>query len=63
MIIDTHCHMWMEEWIEKDMLKVIESVQESLGLADLGNIIRSDVERLIADMDEAGLRSPPRTRR
>lgn len=55
MIVDAHCHMWLEEWIEKDMLKVIESVQESLGLKDLGNIMRGDVERLIADMDEAGI--------
>ncbi len=55
MIIDAHCHMWLEEWIEKDMLKVLESVQDSLGLRDLANIMQGDVERLIADMDEAGI--------
>ncbi len=55
MIIDAHAHFHEKELIKGDMAKMLESVIEELGLKDPQALYNGSVERLIGDMDEAGI--------
>ena len=55
MLIDAHCHVWRREWLEGDLLKVLDSVNDQMRFIDRENILEGSPERLIADMDEAGI--------
>jgi predicted TIM-barrel fold metal-dependent hydrolase len=55
MIIDAHCHLWTEESLRGGLKKVLESIIEDVGATDEDLVFDGSVERLIADMDEAGI--------
>ncbi len=55
MIIDAHCHIWERDLIQGDMSKLLDSVIQELGVKDEENIRNGSIERLIRDMDEAGI--------
>lgn len=55
MIVDVHCHIWERSMVTGDMEKMLHSVNAHFGLQDLENIFDGSPERLLADMDEAGI--------
>jgi len=55
MLVDAHCHIWRPEWIDGDLRKVLDSVNDQMKFSDRENIFNGSLERLIADMDEAGI--------
>lgn len=55
MLVDAHCHIWRKEWLEGDLVKVLDSVNDQMGYEDRDNIFDGSLERLIVDMDEAGI--------
>ncbi|MGB6836251.1 MAG: amidohydrolase family protein [Dehalococcoidia bacterium] len=55
MIVDVHCHIWERSMVTGDMEKMLHSVNAHFGFQDLENIFDGSGERLLADMDEAGI--------
>ncbi len=55
MIIDIHCHIWDETIIDGDFKKLMESMIRSLRCPDPQLVINGSVERLVEEMDEAGI--------
>jgi predicted TIM-barrel fold metal-dependent hydrolase len=55
MIVDAHCHIWERDLIKGDMVKLMDSAIQGLGLKDIDNAYNGSLERLIADMDEASI--------
>ncbi|MFX0073998.1 MAG: amidohydrolase family protein [Candidatus Hermodarchaeota archaeon] len=55
MIIDVHCHTWDDSIINGDFVKLIEGVIKKLKCRDPKNISDGSAERLVKEMDEAGI--------
>lgn len=55
MIIDAHCHIWDETLINGDFSKLIDGVIKKLKCPDPKYISDGSVERLLREMDEAGI--------
>jgi len=55
MIIDTHCHIWERHMIRGGMRDLMESVAVELHVRDPENLWNGSAERLIRDMDDAGI--------
>jgi predicted TIM-barrel fold metal-dependent hydrolase len=55
MLVDVHCHIWNRKWLAGDMVKVLQSTLDQLGLKDEEKAYDGSLERLVADMDEAGI--------
>lgn len=55
MIIDAHCHIWEKSLMKGDLARFMDSVAEELGIRDRENIDDGSIERLIKDMDDAGI--------
>jgi len=55
MIIDAHAHLWTDECLGGGLQKVLESIIEDVGVSNKGLVFDGSAERLIADMDEAGI--------
>jgi len=55
MIIDVHCHIWDESLINGDFAKVIDGIIKKLKCPDPKYIYDGTVERLLQEMDEAGI--------
>ncbi len=54
MIIDAHCHIWEKQWLQGGMRNLLASVARELGVNE-DSICNGSAERLIAEMDEAGI--------
>ncbi len=55
MIIDAHCHIWEKHLIRAGMKELLESVAAELQIRNPESIWNGSLERLIRDMDEAGI--------
>jgi predicted TIM-barrel fold metal-dependent hydrolase len=55
MIIDVHCHIWERDMAMGDMAEMLSSINARCGYRDLENIFDGSAERILADMDEAGI--------
>jgi hypothetical protein len=55
MIIDSHCHIWEEKLISAEMRKIIEAVSARFKPLYPEQIKKGTIERLLAEMDEAGI--------
>ena len=55
MIIDAHCHIWEIDRIKGDMAGLLDSVIKELGVREKDHLYNGSLERLISDMDEAGI--------
>ena len=55
MIIDVHCHIWERGMAVGEMEKMLHSINAHFGYQDPQNIFDGSPERLLADMDEAGI--------
>jgi predicted TIM-barrel fold metal-dependent hydrolase len=55
MIIDVHCHIWEKSMAVGDMGEMLHSINVRCGYRDLENIFDGSSERILADMDEAGI--------
>ncbi|MEE9377303.1 MAG: amidohydrolase family protein [Candidatus Lokiarchaeia archaeon] len=54
MIIDTHCHVWDEESLSDELRGLLNAIAEK-NKFDLSLILNATPERLIKEMDEAGV--------
>ncbi|MFX1428522.1 MAG: amidohydrolase family protein [Promethearchaeota archaeon] len=54
MIIDTHCHIWEEKYIPEDLITVLHSIAKLMNY-DLKLILDAGPERLVSEMDDAGI--------
>ncbi|MCE7743691.1 MAG: hypothetical protein GPJ52_01005, partial [Candidatus Heimdallarchaeota archaeon] len=54
MIIDTHCHVWEKETISDELRGILIATAEKHNY-DLSLILNATPERLIKEMDEAGI--------
>jgi len=55
MIIDAHCHIWEKSILKGDLARFVDSVVEELGVKDSESIHDGSIDRLIKDMDDAGI--------
>lgn len=55
MIIDAHCHIWERDMAMADMAEMLHSINVRCGFRDLENIFDGSAERILAEMDEAGI--------
>lgn len=55
MIIDAHCHIWDQSIINGDFAKMLDAVVRRLKCLDPKFISEGNVERLVREMDEAGI--------
>jgi predicted TIM-barrel fold metal-dependent hydrolase len=55
MIIDAHCHIWERGLVQAGMKDLLESVAAELQIQNPESIWNGSIERLIQDMDEAGI--------
>ena len=55
MIIDAHCHIWDETIISGTFGKLIDAGAKKMGLSDPSLLYDGSVERLIREMEEAGI--------
>jgi uncharacterized protein len=55
MIIDAHCHIWEKDWFMSSMGKNLEAMAKEMGVSNLDNLADGSLERLLRDMDEAGI--------
>lgn len=55
MIIDAHCHIWEKEMIRGDLAKMMTAVVKELGFKGGENIYSGSIDRLIQEMDDAGI--------
>lgn len=55
MIIDVHCHIWEKNMAAGDMGEMLRSINAHYGYRDPENIFDGSSERILADMDEAGI--------
>lgn len=55
MIIDAHCHIWEQRMIRGGMRELMDSVAAELQVRDPENLRNGTAERLIRDMDGAGI--------
>jgi predicted TIM-barrel fold metal-dependent hydrolase len=54
-IIDFHCHIWEKQLIRAGMKDLMESVLTELAIQDPESLQNGSIERLLRDMDEAGI--------
>jgi predicted TIM-barrel fold metal-dependent hydrolase len=55
MIIDVHCHIWETRLVQAGMKDLLESVAVELQIQNPESIWNGSIERLIQDMNEAGI--------
>ena len=55
MIIDAHCHIWDNSIISGSFKKLIDDGAKQMGLSDPSTLCDGSVERLIREMEEAGI--------
>jgi predicted TIM-barrel fold metal-dependent hydrolase len=55
MIIDAHCHIWERHLVQAGMKELLQSVAAELQIQNPESIWNGSIERLIRDMDEAGI--------
>ena len=55
MIIDAHCHFWKKEWIISMMGHGIEEWAKEMGITHLDNLTDGLLDRLLQEMDHAGI--------
>ncbi len=55
MIIDAHCHIWEERLISGDLEKMLGVLADRFGPGDPELVRNGGVDRLLSDMDEAGI--------
>jgi predicted TIM-barrel fold metal-dependent hydrolase len=54
MIIDAHCHFWLKESISDDLIQVLKTIANKFRF-DFNLILDGSAERLIGEMNEAGI--------
>ncbi len=54
MIIDTHCHFWVEELMSDELKEILIAFCRQHGF-DAGKVLDGKPERLVEEMDEAGI--------
>ena len=54
MIIDAHCHVWEEKLMSEELKEILYEIARQFGY-DKELIMDGTVERLIREMDEAGI--------
>ncbi|MFX0057520.1 MAG: amidohydrolase family protein [Candidatus Hodarchaeota archaeon] len=54
MIIDAHCHFWLKDLISDDLIQVLKAIAKQYRF-DLDLILNGSAERLIEEMNEAGI--------
>ncbi|MFX0028043.1 MAG: amidohydrolase family protein, partial [Candidatus Hermodarchaeota archaeon] len=54
MIIDVHSHIWEEKYIPEDLITVLHSIAKLMNY-DLKLILDAGPERLVSEMDDAGI--------
>jgi predicted TIM-barrel fold metal-dependent hydrolase len=55
MIIDAHCHIWEPSMVVGDMEAMLHSINVRFASRDPKNIFDGSPERLLSDMDDAGI--------
>lgn len=55
MIVDAHCHIWPEQMPEGSLKRLMEGTADHVGFKNKENFYRASIDRLIAEMDEAGI--------
>src|SRR4030042_1968995 len=55
MIVDVHCHIWEKSMAMGDMAEMLHSINARCDFRDPENIFDGSAERILADMDEAGI--------
>jgi len=55
MIIDAHCHIWEEKLMSAEMAKMIGVLAERFRASDPELVMNGTIDRLIGEMDEAGI--------
>lgn len=55
MIVDAHCHIWPDRMPDGSLKKVMEGAADFVGFKNRENFYEASVERLISEMDEAGI--------
>jgi predicted TIM-barrel fold metal-dependent hydrolase len=55
MIVDAHCHIWEKNMAIGDMAEMLNSINARCDFRDPENIFDGSAERILADMDEAGI--------
>jgi predicted TIM-barrel fold metal-dependent hydrolase len=55
MIIDSHCHIWDKSIISGSFKKLIDDGAKQMGLSDPSTLYDGSAERLIREMEEAGI--------
>ena len=53
--IDAHSHIWEEKLMSPDMEKIINEVGERFKPSDMSQLRDGTIERLLGEMDEAGI--------
>lgn len=54
LIIDAHCHVWEKKLMSEDLMDILRTSAEAFGL-DLEDLLNGTSERLVREMDEAGI--------
>jgi hypothetical protein len=55
MIIDAHSHIWEEKLMSPELKKILDAVIERFGPKDPAQITDGAIDRLLREMDEAGI--------
>lgn len=55
MIVDAHCHIWPDQMPEGSFRKLMEGTADFAGFRNKDNFYKASIERLIGEMDEAGI--------
>jgi len=55
MIVDAHCHIWEEKLMSAEMAKMIGVLAERFRASDPELVMNGTIDRLIGEMDEAGI--------
>jgi uncharacterized protein len=55
MIVDAHCHIWPEQRPGGSLQKVMEGTADFVGFKNKENFLRASIDRLIGEMEEAGI--------
>ena len=55
MIIDAHSHIWEAKLMSAEMERIIDQVVERFGIADPQQLRNGTIDRLLGEMDEAGI--------
>jgi predicted TIM-barrel fold metal-dependent hydrolase len=55
MIVDAHCHTWEEKIMSAELRRVVDAVAEQFHVGDLTRLSDGTGDRLVREMDEAGI--------